>query len=72
MPTPNLPERKRENYKLERWKGKDGDFYWRQTDKRNGKIVGASTEGYWKADDCLSNLYTVTGWDTFDEDCVRA
>jgi hypothetical protein len=64
-----MKNRERANYKLERWKGgKDGDWYWRQTDKRNGKIVGGSTEGYWKAEDCLANLYVVTGWATFDED----
>lgn len=66
-----LPDRKRVNYKLERFKGVDEDFYWRQTDRRNGEIVGGSTEGYSRAIDCLHNLFVVTGWHTFDEDCEQ-
>ncbi len=69
----DLPERNRENYSLKRFRGKDEKYYWNQKDKRNGAIVGASSEGYTRPDDCLSNLFTVTGWHTFDvDDCVAA
>jgi hypothetical protein len=65
-----LSNRKRGNYLLERFKGSDGDFYWRQTDRRNGEVVGSASEGYSRAIDCLHNLFVVTGWHTFDTDCV--
>lgn len=63
-------KRDRANYSLQRFKGKDGDWYWRQVDLRNGKIVGGSTEGYIDPDDCAHNCSVVTGWGTFDEDEV--
>ena len=47
----------------------DGDFRWRLT-SRNHKIVGGSTEGYKKLDDCLDNAYLLLGckWEPVNED----
>ena len=69
---PTLPDRKRENYTLKRYKDKEGKFRWNQKDKRNGAIVGASSEAYSRAIGCWDNLFVVTGWDTFDVDCVAS
>lgn len=56
-------ERKRENYKIQVVKSAaDGDYRWRITDRRNGKIVGAASEGYTSEKHCVDNLYTITGW----------
>ena len=34
---------------------------WTMTDTRNGRIIGASSEGYAKRKACLANLVRVTG-----------
>ncbi len=38
------------------------EFYWRVQSKGNGKIVGASSEGYGQLADCDGNLLLLTGW----------
>lgn len=63
----NLPERNRENYILRAFQDTQGKWRWGQRDKRNGKKVGASSEGYVNFYDMWSNLYTVTGFRHFDE-----
>jgi uncharacterized protein YegP (UPF0339 family) len=44
-----------ENDKLEVYKDKRGDFRWRRI-APNGKVVGASTEGYRAKADCEANM----------------
>jgi len=61
-----MSERKRENYNLIRYRGKDGDWWWRIVDKRNGEIVGSSHEGFSDSRDSDHNLFINTGW-TLDE-----
>ncbi len=39
-----------------------GEWCWRMTDTRNGKIIGASTEGYKNLDACEHNALRM-GWD---------
>lgn len=38
------------------------EYRWTMIHRSNGKIVGASTEGYSRRIDCVDNLYLVTGW----------
>lgn len=59
-------ERSRENYRIEKYQDSAGEWRWRMVDKRNGKIVGASTEGYAREGACEGNLVTVTGWEADD------
>lgn len=38
-----------------------GAWRWQMTDARNGRIIGASSEGYVRRAACLANLARVTG-----------
>lgn len=40
--------------------GINGDWRWNRK-ARNGKIIGASTEGYRNKRDCLDNIYDTQG-----------
>lgn len=57
-----MPERNRDNYEITLLIDAAGKHQWRQVDKRNGEIVGGSTEGYSNKSDCEHNLFIVTGW----------
>jgi uncharacterized protein YegP (UPF0339 family) len=57
-----MPTRQRSNYDIELYTDAAGEHRWRMTDRRNGEIVAASTEGYKNKSDCEANLYVVTGW----------
>lgn len=63
----NPPSRLRSDYHLKLFIGKDKDWWWSQTDKRNHEIVGACHEGFSRRIDCHTNLYLCTGWATIDE-----
>jgi hypothetical protein len=60
-------KRERENYTIVRYRGEDGDWWWRMIDKRNHEIVGASHEGFTDVRDCERNLFINTGWNDVDE-----
>ena len=34
---------------------------WQMRDARNGRVIGASTEGYMRQSACVRNLFRVTG-----------
>lgn len=56
--------RERSNYSCESYEGpKDGKFYWRVTDLRNGQVTGASHQGYEDIRDCDHNFAMNTGWE---------
>lgn len=40
---------------------RDDGWRWQMRDTRNGRIIGASTEGYTRQTACLKNLERVTG-----------
>jgi|PlaIllAssembly_1097288.scaffolds.fasta_scaffold641945_2 uncharacterized protein YegP (UPF0339 family) len=44
------------------YKGVSGEWRWTISSEKNGKIVGASTEGYKKRADVFKNVNLVCGW----------
>jgi len=50
-------------FTLKVYKGVSGEWRWTLTSDKNGKIVGASTEGYKKRIDVFKNVNLVCGWD---------
>jgi uncharacterized protein YegP (UPF0339 family) len=57
-----MPPRSRSDVSITVYRGADG-FRWRMKHLSNGKVVGASTEGYVAEADCRHNLHQVTGWE---------
>jgi len=49
-------------FTLKVYKGVSGEWRWTITSDKNGKIVGASTEGYKKRSDVFKNIQLVCGW----------
>jgi uncharacterized protein YegP (UPF0339 family) len=43
------------------WRVPSGGWYWTLRCPYNGKIIGASSEGYRRRRDCVANLERVTG-----------
>jgi uncharacterized protein YegP (UPF0339 family) len=48
-------------YKLTLYKAPNGEWRWKMVAK-NGRLVGASSEGYKKKSAAIKNLEIVTGW----------
>lgn len=52
---------------------RDRQWYWRITNRKNGEIEGASSQGYSHRDDCRKNLWRVSGFEpdvSVDEGCA--
>lgn len=47
---------------------RDDGWRWQMRDARNGRVIGASTEGYARQTACLKNLERVTGVNLYDTD----
>ena len=43
------------------YKDKAGEYRWRRHDQHNGKIIGASSEGYKNVADAVENYFTING-----------
>lgn len=52
---------KKRGVQVEVYQDASGEWRWRMQ-AANGRIVGASTEGYINHADCMDNLYLVTGF----------
>lgn len=57
-----LPTRSRENFAIAMYHDSMGNDRWRMVDKRNNKIVDASTQGFSNEKTCVVNCYLSTGF----------